>query len=126
MRTLAAEIQRNEQPGDRIFVSELMRYSWAYDEERTLHIRFGPDWSTKFTVVSTNPSVFIVPSELYEGGSEPATWAAQMAGAYRLWYVAALPLADHQPSYAALLADGWRPLTTLTASGCSATLLVHG
>ena len=45
---------------------------------------------------------------------------------HRLWYVAALPLADYQPSYAALLADGWRPLTTLTASGCSATLLVHG
>lgn len=126
VQTLAAEIQRNEQPGDRIFVSELMRYPWALYEEHPLDIRFGSDWSTKFTVVSTNPSVFIVPSEFYEGGSEPATWAAEMAGGHRLWYVAALPLADYQPSYAALLADGWRPLTTLTASGCSATLLVHG
>ncbi len=125
VRTLAAEVQRNEQPGDRMFVSELMRYPWAYYEDHPPAVRFGSDWSTKFTVVSTDPSVFIAPSEYYEGGSEPKTWAADMAGSRRIWYLAALPLDQYQPSYTALLADGWHPAATLDAAGCSATLLVR-
>jgi hypothetical protein len=125
VRTLAAEVQRDEQPGDRVFVSELMRYPWAYYEDHPPAVQFGSDWSTKFTVLSTDPSVFIAPSEDYEGGSDPKAWAAAMAGSSRIWYVAALPLDQYQPSYQALLADGWQPAATLDAAGCSATLLVR-
>ena len=125
VRTLAAEVQRDEQPGDRVFVSELLRYPWAYDEDHPPAVRFGSDWSTKFTVLSTDPGVFIAPSEDYEGGSDPKAWAAAMAGSGRIWYVAALPLDLYQPSYKALLADGWHPAATLDAAGCSATLLVR-
>ena len=128
VRTLAAEVQRSEQPGDRVFVSELMRYPWAYYEDDPPAVRFGSDWATKFTVVSTDPNVFIAPSEDYEGRSVPKTWAAEMTltGTGRIWYVAALPRDRYQPSYTDLLADGWHPATTLAAAGCSATLLVRG
>ncbi len=123
--TLAAEISRHEQPGDRIFVSELMRYPWALYEQRTLALRFGSDWATGFTVTSTEPSVFIAPSEYYEGGSKPSEWAHQMAGARRIWYVWSPPLGVFNPSYNALRADGWQPETRLEAQGCAATLLVR-
>ena len=123
--TLAAEISRHEQPGDRIFVSELMRYPWAFYEQPTLALRFGSDWSTGFTVTSTEPSVFIAPSEYYEGGSHPREWAQQMAGARRIWYVWSPPLGVFSPSYAALRAEGWQPEARLEAQGCAATLLVR-
>ncbi len=71
--------------------------------------------------------VFVAPSEYYEDGSEPRAWAAGVSAEHlhRLWYVWSPPLAGFNPSYAALRADGWRPVTTLRATGCSATLLVH-
>jgi hypothetical protein len=44
-------------------VGELTRYPWAYYEDQPLRLRFGPAWATYFTVTSTDPKVFIVPSE---------------------------------------------------------------
>ena len=123
--TLAAEISHYEQPGDRVFVSELMRYPWALYEQRRPTLRFGSDWSAGFTVSSADPSVFIAPSEFYEGGSNPKEWANQMAGARRVWYVWSPPLGSLNPSYAALRGDGWRPKVRLRAQGCSATLMVR-
>lgn len=127
VRALAADLQRHEQPGDRIFVSELMRYPWALYETHPPDVVLGRDWSAGFTVESADPAVFIAPSEYYEGGSDPRAWAAQVSAEHphRLWYVWSPPLAGLNPSYAALRADGWRPVTTLRATGCSATLLVR-
>jgi hypothetical protein len=119
---LAAEIRHAEQPGDHVVVGELMRYPWALYEDRSPHIEFGPDWSTGFTVVSTDPSTFIVPSELYEGGSRPAQWAALMSKYRRLWFVESSPLSLN-PTYEALRRAGWRPVRTLRAPGCAAILL---
>ncbi len=122
---LAAGIRAHERPGDHVFVGELMRYPWALAEEARPDIRFGSEWAAGFSVASTQPDVFIAPSEFYEGGSDPKAWAARMRTFHRLWYVWSPPLRD-DPSYAALRADGWRPTTTLHAPGGSATLLVQG
>ena len=106
-------------------VGELARYPWAYGEDHPLRVRFGPDWSTYFTVVSTNPRVFIVPSEGYEGGSHPVRWANQLRSYDRLWFVESPPLSLN-PTYAALVADGWHPVRTLTVTGGAAILLERG
>lgn len=119
---LAVEVHHAEQPGDHVVVGELMRYSWALYEDRNPHIEFGPDWSTGFSVVSTDPSTFIVPSELYEGGSRPAHWATLMSTYRRLWFVESSPLSLN-PTYEALRRSGWRPVRTLRAPGCAAILL---
>jgi hypothetical protein len=122
VQALVAKLQRTAEPTDHIVVGELTRYPWAYYEDRPLRLRFGPDWSTNFTVVSTDPDVFIVPSEFYEGGSEPARWARAMQGFHRLWFVESPPLSLN-PTYAALVHDGWHPVRRLTAPGCAAILL---
>jgi len=119
---LAALVHQHELPGDHIVVDELMRYSWALYQDPRPHVVIGPDWSTGFTVVSTAPDTFIVPSEYYEGGSDPARWAAAMTRYRRLWFVETPPLAL-SPTYAALLHDGWRPTGRVSASGCAAILL---
>ena len=74
---LAAALHREEQPGDHVFVNETMHYPWGFYQDTPLRLEFGTAWSTGFTVVSTDPAVFIVPSETYEGEtgrpSGPAT-----------------------------------------------------
>jgi hypothetical protein len=121
-RGLAADIAHDSRPGDHVVVSELMRYPWALYEDATVHLRFGSDWNSGFTVVSTQPGVFIVPSEFDEGGSTPATWAREMASYRRLWFVETAPLAA-SPTYRSLRADGWRPIRVIRATGCAAILL---
>jgi hypothetical protein len=125
VQSLAAAIAHDEQPGDRIFVSELARFPWAEEAHSPVVLRFSEQWATGFTVVSADPRVFIAPSEHYEGDFHPAAWAAAERGAHRLWYVWSPPLAVLNPSNAALRADGWRPVRTLHATGISATLLVR-
>ncbi len=120
---LATALDHHIQPGDAIFVSEQMRYPWSLYEDRPPHIEFGPNWATDFTVVSTQPGVFIVPSELYERGSQPAVWAQMMRRYRRLWYVNFYVGGFGSPSYAGLLADGWHPVSSITATGCAAILL---
>ncbi len=121
VQSLAAYIRHNEQPGDHVFVSELMRYSWALYETQP-RIEFGPYWSVGWTVISTDPHTFIVPSEYFEGESRPAQWAAQMSRYRRLWFVWTDPL-SLTPSYAALVANGWHHVLTVNASHASLYLM---
>ena len=123
-RTLAADISHHLRPGDHVVVGELMRYPWALYEDSTLRLEFGSEWSAGFTVVSTQPNVFIAPSEVYEVGSTPGRWATQMGRYRRLWFVETDPLSLN-PLYASLRAEGWRPVETLKATGCSALLLTR-
>jgi hypothetical protein len=127
VRAIAGAIAHQEHPGDRIFVSELARFGWAEEVGGPITLRFGSQWAPGFTVVSRDPRVFLAPSEYLEGDSRPAAWAAaeRRAHANRIWYVWSPPLAVFNPSFAALRADGWRPVRTLRATGISATLLVR-
>jgi hypothetical protein len=127
VQAIAGAIAHQERPGDRIFVSELARFGWAEEVGGPITLRFGAQWAPGFTVVSRDPSVFLAPSEYLEGGSRPAAWAAaeRRTHARRIWYVWSPPLAVFNPSFAALRADGWRPVRTLHATGISATLLVR-
>jgi hypothetical protein len=125
VQQLTAEIHHDRQPGDHIFVSDLMRYPWALYESNPLRIKFGHAWSTNFTVVSTDTSVFIEPSEPYEGDLHVMRWAQSMSHYHRLWYVFVPPVGILNLSYDALLGDGWHVARTLTAPGCAAYLLVR-
>ncbi len=119
---LATALDHHVQPGDGIFVSEEMRYPWALYEDRKLHMEFGPNWPTGFTVVSTQPGVFIAPSEPYEGGSQPGVWARSMRRYHRLWFVNFYAGGLFSPSYSALLADGWHQVSSIVRPGCAAIL----
>lgn len=121
VQSLAAYIRHNERPGDHVFASELMRYSWALYETQP-RIEFGSYWAPGWTVISTDPRTFIVPSEYFEGQSRPAQWAAQMSRHKRLWFVWTEPR-NFAPSYAALVADGWRHVLTVRASHASLYLM---
>jgi hypothetical protein len=122
VQALASALRHDAEPSDHIVVGELTRYPWAYYEDDPLRLRFGPDWATSFTVTSTDPKVFIVPSEHYEGGSQPARWAGAFRNDHRLWFVVTPPLSLN-PTYAALVHQGWHPEWTLHAAGCAAILL---
>jgi hypothetical protein len=122
---LATELHRDEVPGDHVFVDEVTRYPWAFYEDTPLRLEFGSDWSTGFTVMSTDRNVFIAPSEDYEGGAQLARWADDMAAYRRLWYVWTKPRSQFSASYEVFLRDGWRPVQTIQAPGCGATLLVR-
>ncbi len=122
VQALAAALRHDAEPSDHIVVGELTRYAWAYYEDHPPRVRFGPDWSTSFTVTSTDAQVSIVPSEYYEGGSHPARWASAFRNDHRLWFVLTPPLSLN-PTFAALVRQGWRPVRTLHAAGCAAVLL---
>jgi len=122
VQALASALRHDTEPSDHIVVGELTRYPWAYYEDHPPRLRFGPDWATYFTVTSTDPQVFIAPSESYEGGSHPARWAGAFRNDHRLWFVLTPPLSLN-PTYAALLRQGWHPVRTLRAAGCAAILL---
>ncbi len=126
VQQLAAAIHRVERPGDHIFVNEVMRYPWALYEADPLRIQLGGDWSTNFTVVSTDRGVFIDPSEDYEGDQHPVQWAKAMSRYQRVWYVWSPPLSVFSFSYGALIGAGWHVVRTINAPGCSAYLLVRG
>jgi hypothetical protein len=122
VQVLAAALRHQAEPSDQIVVGELTRYPWAYYEDQPLHLRFGPAWATYFTVTSTSSNVFIVPSEYYEGDSQPARWARSFRNDHRLWFVLTPPVSLN-PSYAALIRQGWHPVRTLHGTGCAAILL---
>ena len=120
--TLAPAILHHLEPGDHVVVDELMRYPWAFSEERTPKIEFGTKWAAGFTVKSTDPRVFIAPSEFYEGGSDPKAWTNAMARYSRLWFVETAPL-SLSPLYGDLRKAGWNPVEVIQATGCGAILL---
>jgi hypothetical protein len=119
---LASALRHDAEPSDHIVVGELTRYPWAYYEDHPLRLRFGPDWATGFTVTSTDPRVFIVPSEHYESGGPPPRGGRALRDDHRLWFVLTPPLSLN-PTYAALVHQGWHPVRTLHAGGCAAILL---
>jgi hypothetical protein len=122
IRGLAGAVVRSTQPGDHVVVDSFLRYSWTLYEDPHPHIIFGSDWVTGFTVASTQPAVFIVPSFSFEGGYESATWIRNLAHYKRIWLVEVPPFTQ-SPMYAALHSAGWRPGKIIHATDCEAVLL---
>lgn len=87
----------------------------------------GPGWGAGFTVLSTDPGVFVVPSEWWESGYTPTAWADTAAKAPRLWFIGTGPLTYHVHShdYQALVARGWQPQRWLVGSGGYAVLMTR-
>lgn len=121
---LAVKVDRELQPGDHIVVSETMRYPWALYEDTSLRFVFNRRWATGFSIVNTQPGIFIAPSENYEGGSDPATWTKMMVSYKRLWFVETPPL-SFSPFYTFLRKAGWHTVKITHATGCEALLLVR-
>lgn len=117
---LAAKLHREERPGDQIFVSHAIRYQWAYYEDTPLRVELVDYQDTGFTVLSTNPNVFITPHK--DDVKEAKAMAAKDA---RVWYVwIGQKSRDNSASYNKFLSDGWQAVLTVHAHLCSATLLV--
>ena len=103
------------------------RYPWALYEESNVHVEFGRGWGAGFTVVSSQPDVFISPTEPWEDGYQPATWASNVTDAGRLWYVGTWYLTHNEdPVYQALLAAGWKPQQEFDGTGGFVVLFTGG
>jgi hypothetical protein len=122
VRSLASELSHQKSVGDHVVVEALMRYSWAYYEDSPLKPVFGLNWMPGFTVISTQPRVFIVPSLPIEGGSDPTTWVRDVTKLKRVWLVEPSSL-QKSVIYPALKQAGWRTAKVIDAAGCQALLL---
>ena len=126
VRELASIVDQHREAADWVLTDPFTRYPWALYETTDFEIEFGHDWSTGFTVVSKQPDEFISPTEPYEDGYAPTTWASDVAHAKRLWYVGTSYLShDKDPLYQALLAQGWKPQGEVDATGGFVVLLMR-
>jgi hypothetical protein len=129
VRPLAAQVAQQLHPGDHIVVDAMLRYPWALYEDQSPHIVLGQNWMTGFTVTSTQPNTFLVPSFDIEGEWRPHTWTQQLARYRRLWILE--PAYSTHPSlrppkhsfYGELYAGGWRPTRDIVGTGVVAILL---
>ncbi len=129
VKPLAAEVMQQFHPGDHIVVDAMLRYSWALYVDQSPHIELGENWMPGFTVTSTQPTTFIVPSFAVEGDWHPQAWTQQLAHYQRLWLIepafGAHPSLQPQPTsfYAALYGAGWHPTRDIVGTGAVAILL---
>jgi hypothetical protein len=129
VKPLVADVMQQFHPGDHIVVDAMLRYSWALYLDQSPHIELGGNWMPGFTVVSTQPDTFIVPSFAVEGDWHPQAWTRQLAHYRRLWIIepaySARPSLQPQPTsfYAALYGAGWRPARDIVGTGAMAILL---
>ena len=79
VQALATALRHDAEPSDHIVVGELTRYPWAYYEDGPAPPALRSEAEQRTSPLSsTDPRVFIVPSEGYEGGSDPARWANEL------------------------------------------------
>ena len=129
IQPLAAQVNGQLRPGDHVVVDAMLRYTWALYEEQSPHIVLGSQWMTGFSVASTSPSTFIVPSFPGEGGWTPGRWIDQLAHYQRLWVLepsySAHPSTSPQPGtfYLDLHRAGWTAIRSIDETGCMAILL---
>jgi hypothetical protein len=129
IQPLAAQVNGQLRPGDHVVVDAMLRYTWALYEEQSPHIVLGSQWMTGFSVASTSPSTFIVPSFPGEGGWTPGRWIDQLAHYQRLWVLE--PSYSAHPStspqlgtfYLDLHRAGWTAIRSIDETGCMAILL---
>ena len=124
---LVHQIEAERKPGDLVFVEALSRYPWSLAYPGRVRIQLGSGWGAGFTTVSTDDTVYIVPSEWWETGYAPAQFAAQAAKADRLWFVGTGSPAYHQFShdYKTLIDHGWKPQRWIPGLGAYVVLMTR-
>jgi hypothetical protein len=58
-KQINALLNREIKPGDRVLVDPYLRYTWAYYNDKNLHLEFGRSWAASFSVISTQPRVSV-------------------------------------------------------------------
>ena len=95
---LSAMVDQHRAPGDGVVVAPFSRYAFAIYSKPDPKIILSSQYSTRFTVASPDPDVFLMPAEFYEGGYDPEAPAAFAAGRHRVWYIATdTPPSDTPP-----------------------------
>jgi len=119
---LAHRVEQQLRPGDHVVVDAFLRYDWALSVEAQPRIVLGSAWMSGFSVLSTQPDVFVVPSFAAEGGVQDRAWARNLTRYRRIWY---LQTTLQRPSalLLKLRGDGWRTGGEIRATGCMALLL---
>ena len=132
VRRLTAAVRARVTPGDGIVVSQFSRYPYALYSTAPPRIVFSRNYSTGFTVASTEPDVLVMPAEYYEPGYDADAAVRFAAGRKRVWYIATdTPAFDTPPAiqrneYVAedrLLAAGYRVVDRIDGHGGHADLL---
>ncbi|MFN2606979.1 MAG: hypothetical protein ABR511_03635 [Acidimicrobiales bacterium] len=134
MAALRRAVVARAQPGDGVVVSPFSRYPWALVAPTRPAIAPSPRFATGFSVASTDPDVFLMPSEYVEDGYDPGVAVGFAADRRRVWYVATdTPASDTAPAVQAHEQDaeralggaGWRVADRVEAPGGHADLLVR-
>jgi hypothetical protein len=126
VRALASEVAEQRHRGDHVLVDPYTRYPWALYQSDNTRILFGDDWGVGFTVASTDPHVFIAPSEPWERGFSPAVWTRRIRDARRVWYVGTRVLSvDDDPIYQHLRSQRFTPMRTVQRKGSFAILMTN-
>jgi MFS family permease len=120
-------------PGDGVVVGQFSRYPYALYGAAPVRLVFSPAYSTGFAVVSSEPDVYILPAEYYEGGYDPDAAVRFASGYRRIWYIATdTPAFDTPPSIqqneyvpeVRLVAAGFHVAERLRGEGAHADLLL--
>jgi hypothetical protein len=124
---LMRQVDAQRRSGDLLFVESPSRYPWALAYPQHVKIVLGAQWGAGFTPVSTDPHVFVVPTEWWEGGYDPTTWPDRVEKASRLWFIGTGPPGYRQIStdFRTLVANDWHVQKVIRGLGGYAALMTR-
>jgi hypothetical protein len=109
-----------QQKGAVLLIEPGTRFVWAYQEDPTATIIFGPSFNTGYSFVSSRPNVIIVPQTPQEPGFTLAPSIAKLKGATHVvtlgYQMPSAPL-DQQLTAAALTAACWVQTSVKSIAG---------
>jgi hypothetical protein len=128
-------VDRERLAGDVVVVTPFSRYPYAFYSDAAPQFVVSQKYSAHFTVVSSDPSVYIMPAERYESGYDAHAAVNFANGRARVWYIATDSLPSDTPPVVQaqefepeqlLLRDGYRVAQHIDVHGAHADLLVNG
>lgn len=133
MADLVRSVDEARGSGDGVVVAPYSRFAYANAAAPDPTIVISERYSTRFTVSSPDPDVFILPAEYYETGYDPDAALRFARHHERIWYIATdTPPSDTLPALQAyeyepedrIIAAGYRVERTIRVRGAHADLLV--
>jgi hypothetical protein len=85
---LATMVDQHRLPGDAVVVAPFTRYAYALYTGPEPRIVISSQYSTRFSVVSSDPDVLLMPAELYEGGYDANAPVVFAQTHTRVWFIA--------------------------------------